>query len=472
MRKHRNEIKKPYSILTVDDDPIMTSTIQAYFQRSGYKVDVENDPYGAIEKVREGNYDILLLDFLMSPICGNQVVEEIRKFNKSIYIILLTGHKSMAPPMKTIRELDIQAYYEKNDRFDQLELLVESCVKSICQIKQIKFYEDGLSKIIESMPHIHQFQNIENMCDMVSEKLEQFALVEESFIFIGEGENKVRYDKHLQSNLEIDETIYEEFEADSFLEKDGFWLFPLWSEGRKCFGILGMKISGELKTDQIQLLRIFTRQVSSALLNSKLHFELNEAYLGTVTTLRYAVEAKDYYTRGHSDRVSKLAVIFSEYLNKDEKFVNLIQIAGLFHDVGKIGIPDRILLKTSKLTEEEFKEIQKHPEIGVKILSGISNYQEIMPMVRGHHERVDGKGYPDGLKGDQIAEGAKIIAIVDAFDAMISNRPYRKGKSWNGALDDIVRNAGTQFDEELGKRFIEMVDSQFQDIKLLYGVEE
>ena len=110
--------KNSFSILTLDDDAIMTSTLQAYFQRSGYRVDTENDPYQAIERVREGKYDILLLDFLMTPICGDQVVEEIRKFNKELFIILLTGHKSMAPPIKTIRELDIQGYYEKSERFD------------------------------------------------------------------------------------------------------------------------------------------------------------------------------------------------------------------------------------------------------------------------------------------------------------------------------------------------------------------
>ena len=101
-----------FSILALDDDPIMTSTVQAYFQRCGYRVDTESDPLRAIERVRKEHYDIMLLDFLMSPICGDQVVEEIRKFNEEIFIILLTGHKNMAPPIRTIRTLDIQGYYE------------------------------------------------------------------------------------------------------------------------------------------------------------------------------------------------------------------------------------------------------------------------------------------------------------------------------------------------------------------------
>ena len=145
MRKSRKTLDTQISILTLDDDPIITSTIQDYFKRSGYEVDVENNPIKAIERIKVSSYDILLLDFLMSPICGDQVVEEVRKFNKNLCIILLTGHKSMAPPIKTIRQLDIQGYYEKDERFDQLELMVESCVKSIRQMRVIQEYQESLT---------------------------------------------------------------------------------------------------------------------------------------------------------------------------------------------------------------------------------------------------------------------------------------------------------------------------------------
>ena len=143
----------------------MTSTVQAYFQRSGYRVDVENDPNRAIERIRNGHYDILLLDFLMTPICGDQVGAQVRQFNQDIFIILLTGHKSMAPPIKTIRALDIQGYYEKSDRFDQLELLVESCAKSIRQMRTIRSYKDGLATIMDSLPQIYDLQSVDNMAD-------------------------------------------------------------------------------------------------------------------------------------------------------------------------------------------------------------------------------------------------------------------------------------------------------------------
>ncbi|MBQ5598840.1 MAG: HD domain-containing protein [Lachnospiraceae bacterium] len=319
MRRSKQIAENRISILTLDDDPIITSTIQAYFHRSGYQVDVENDPYTAIERVRNGNYDILLLDFLMSPICGDQVVEEIRKFNEDLYIILLTGHKSMAPPVKTIRQLDIQGYYEKNERFDQLELLVESCVKSIKQMRIIKEYQESLS----------------------------------------------------------------------------------------------------------------------------------DAYMQTVDTLRTVVEARDKETQGHSERVSFLAVALAEELGLSEGDVDNIRIAGLFHDIGKIGVRDSILLKNGSLTDEEFSEIKKHPVGGESIIKEFALFKDLLPIIRQHHERIDGSGYPDRLSGNDICIGARIIAVADSFDAMISNRAYRKGLGFEKTMSEIARCNGVQYDPKV-----------------------
>ena len=171
MRKSRAKTQNQFSILTVDDDAIMTSAVESYFNKAGYIVETENDPRVAIEKVRNGNFDILLLDFLMSPICGDKVVEEIRTFNKDIYIILLTGHKSMAPPIKTIRELDIQGYYEKGPRFDQLELLVESCTKSILQMRTIRGYQNELNAMYQNLKdsYVEMIQAMRQLVDARNE---------------------------------------------------------------------------------------------------------------------------------------------------------------------------------------------------------------------------------------------------------------------------------------------------------------
>ena len=298
MRKNRVRRNNPFRILTVDDDQIMTSTIQAYFQRNGYEVDAENDPTRAIERVRNGNYDIMLLDFLMTPICGNQVVEEIRKFDKDLYIILLTGHKSMAPPVKTIRELEIQGYYEKSTRFDQLELLVESCTKSIDQIRQIRRYEEGLSKIIDYMTDIYKYNSLQEMADGILAKADDLVPAEAGFIlFETEDKATVSATKGME---EVPEN------------REGFYLFPVMDASHKQVGMIGLKYGEDPETARLQLLKIFVRQAAAALVNRSLHFQLNEAYQGMISTLRYTVEARDEETRGHSDRVSKMAAILSE----------------------------------------------------------------------------------------------------------------------------------------------------------------
>ena len=247
MRKNINEnVSTGYKIIGVDDESGILDSLSIFMKRSGYDFVGVTDPMEAIERVKNEHFDLMLLDFIMTPIHGDQVVEEIRKFNKELYILLLTGHKDLAPPLETIKRLDIQGYCEKSDKFDQLLLLVESGIKAIEQMNLIK------------------------------------------------------------------------------------------------------KINAELKET-----------------NDK----LEKAYLETIQTLRFTVEAKDVYTRGHSDRVSAYSVLIGKYLGLSEDDIHLLKIGGLFHDIGKIGVPDSILLKTSKLTDDEYSEIKNHPTIGAHILS-------------------------------------------------------------------------------------------------------
>ena len=221
---------KEYKIIAVDDEEGILDSLQVLLKRTGYNLVGVTDPVEAIERVKNEHFDLMILDFIMTPYHGDQVVEEIRKFDKDLYILLLTGHKDLAPPLETIKRLDIQGYCEKSDKFDQLMLLIESAIKSIAQMREIR------------------------------------------------------------------------------------------------------RINNEL---------------------SNAYDELEKAYLEIVETLRYAVEAKDTYTRGHSDRVSRYSVLIGEKLGLSKEQIKTLEIGGLFHDIGKIGIPDSILLKESKLTGKE-----------------------------------------------------------------------------------------------------------------------
>ena len=348
MRKNSHtNINSQYKIIAVDDEVGILDSLNVFLSKAGYSFVGVTDPMEAIEKVKNEHFDLMLLDFLMSPIHGDQVVEEIRKFNKDLYILLLTGHKDLAPPLETIKRLDIQGYCEKSDKFDQLLLLIESGIKAVSQMKLIK--------------------NI---------------------------------------NAELQAT-YEKLES---------------------------------------------------------------AYMETIETLRFTVEAKDAYTRGHSDRVAEYSELIGKALGLSETDLKTLKIGGLFHDIGKIGIPDSILLKTTKLDNDEYSEIKNHPAIGAHIISNATIFKDIIPIVKHHHERYDGNGYPSKLQGEDIPYLARITAVADAFDAMSSKRSYRDSLPLEVVRQEIEKNAGTQFDPEIAKAFLHILDTEPEEIKRIQNL--
>ena len=331
-----------YKIIAVDDEMGIVDSLSIFLKRSGYDFTGVTDPMEAIERVKNEHFDLMILDFIMTPIHGDQVVEEIRKFNKELYILLLTGHKDLAPPLETIRKLDIQGYCEKSDKFDQLLLLIESGIKSIAQMNEIKRMNEELSDTYE---------------------------------------------------------------------------------------------------------------------------KLEKAYLDSIETLRYTVEAKDPYTRGHSDRVSEYSVLIGQKLGLSKEDIKTLRVGGLFHDIGKIGIPDSILLKEAKLTDDEYSQIKNHPSIGSHILCNAEVFQDIIPIVKHHHERYDGNGYPARLEGNDIPYLARISSVADTFDAMTSKRTYRNALPLDVVKSEIEKCSGSQFDPDIAKVFLDILENEYSEIE-------
>ena len=342
MRKNMiNQSANGYKVIVVDDEQGILDSLSIFLKRSGYSFTGTTNPLDAIERVKNEHFDMMILDFMMDPIHGDEVVEEIRKFNKDLYILLLTGHKDLAPPLETIKRLDIQGYCEKSDKFDQLLLLIESGIKSIEQMNTIK------------------------------------------------------------------------------------------------------KINTELQ-DKSE--------------------ELEKAYLDTIGILRQTVEAKDPYTRGHSDRVSEFSVLIGKKMGLDDEALHTLKIGGLFHDIGKIGIPDSILLKESKLSDEEYSQIKNHPTIGAHMLGDAAVFKDIIPIVKHHHERFDGRGYPSQLAGENIPFIARIAAVADTFDAMTSKRTYRDALPLSVVKEEIEKCSGTQFDPKIAKVFLDILNNDYKSI--------
>ncbi len=343
MRKYQQEtVLYPYKIMAIDDDAGILDSLKVVLNRNGYAIDIYTNPLDAIEVLRKDHYDLLLLDFIMDPLHGDQVVEQIREFDKSLYILLLTGHKDLAPPLETLKKLDIQGYCEKSSDFEQLLLLIQSGLKSVDQMKLINRINDELAD----------------------------------------------------------------------------------------------------KND-----------------------ELEKSYMDTIGILRQTVEAKDPYTRGHSDRVSEYSVLIGQKLNLDDKTIHTLKIGGLFHDIGKIGIPDSILLKESKLDDDEYSQIKNHPSIGAHILGDVAMFKDIIPIVLHHHEKFDGHGYPSQLKGEDIPYLARIAAVADTFDAMTSKRSYRNALPLDVVKDEIKRCSGTQFDPAIAEVFLDILNNDYGKIQ-------
>ncbi len=176
---------------------------------------------------------------------------------------------------------------------------------------------------------------------------------------------------------------------------------------------------------------------------------IRASFFNAIRALVNALEARDKYTSGHSQRVTDLAADITRKMKLSPEATDTIILAGLVHDIGKIGISESILNKPDRLTDEEYRQIQRHPEIGERILSPVAADEEILRLVRSHHEHFDGSGYPDGLRSEQIPLGARILAVADAFEAMTSERPYRKALDPTEAYAEIERRKGAQFDPEV-----------------------
>lgn len=199
--------------------------------------------------------------------------------------------------------------------------------------------------------------------------------------------------------------------------------------------------------------------------NDRLIYDLKELFSGTINAIIEALDAKDSFTLGRSRRVTFFSIRVAKYFNLPIEEIGKLELAGLLHDIGMIGVPEDILNKTSDLTPEEFENIKKHVEHGVRILEDIKQLKEVVEIIKYHHERYDGEGYPYGLKGDEIPLNARIISIADAYDSLVSKRSYRIGTSHEEAIKQIEAQSGKQFDPKLVEAFKIIAPSALEEIK-------
>ncbi|MEO0162294.1 MAG: HD domain-containing phosphohydrolase [candidate division WOR-3 bacterium] len=232
--------------------------------------------------------------------------------------------------------------------------------------------------------------------------------------------------------------------------------------GERVIGVINIEsYKKNTFTDKdLELLSLVANQASIAIQNSQLYQSLKQSYLDSIKTLVSAIEAKDPYTSGHSERVRKYALKIAKKLKLKPEQIEELDYAGYLHDIGKIGISDALLTKPSPLTEEEYQKVKEHPKIGHNILKHAHHLAGACEIIKYEHERYDGTGYPNGLKRDQIPIGARIIAVADAYDAMTTDRPYRKALSKKEAIRRLKECSGTQFDPKVVRAFLKVLGAK------------
>jgi HD-GYP domain-containing protein (c-di-GMP phosphodiesterase class II) len=242
---------------------------------------------------------------------------------------------------------------------------------------------------------------------------------------------------------------------------------PLTRDGEQ----LGFLIAGgkcgddpQVSSHETKLMESISGMLGAALENAELYHRQHLTFMGTIKALSGAIDAKDQYTRGHSERVAMLSSMLALKVGFSEEEAERIRISGLVHDLGKIGVPESVLCKPARLTDDEFELIKMHPTIGYEIIKDIPDLCDLLPGVLHHHERWDGNGYPAGLAGEDIPRMARIMALADTFDAMSSNRAYRSGLDREKVFAEFRKCAGSQFDPELVEPFLQLDFSVYDDM--------
>jgi len=239
--------------------------------------------------------------------------------------------------------------------------------------------------------------------------------------------------------------------------------------------LLGKKSTSDIQynEEEMDFLFALASDVAMAIQNAQLIDDLRKEvernkslFINTVLSLASTIEAKDKYTRGHTERVTRYSLLIADELIRSKQmdlaksFRENLYIAGLLHDIGKIGVPENVLCKESGLTDEEFAQIKEHPIHGAEILKNLPEFEQCLEGVKFHHERYDGRGYPQGLKGDEIPVIAAVVAVADTYDAMTSDRTYRKALPREAAIEEIKKNAGIQFNPIVANAFVDLCSRQ------------
>ncbi len=485
--------KRNASIVVVDDETYICNIILEALASDKYTVKAFTDSREAMKYVRENHIDLVLSDLVMKDCSGVEVLDTTLSTHRDAIFILMTAHPTVETAISVLRK-GAYDFLVKPFKLDLLRATIsrglehQRVLRDNVQLKgQVEFLQAANSAATE--------ESLDEYLGLVikSAKKELSATAAAVLVVDPETKSVLRQiescdDEKYRSEV-LDESSVVNFmytkSARPAIRKDQIFddgetltqIFisqPIFIR-RRLHAVINLFILSrfdELTDGQLSVLSILSNSAASAIANDSLYRDLQQSYLHAIRGLAKAIEARDPYTAGHTDRVSRLAELIAWELEWDKPRIDNLIMGCTLHDIGKIGVPDAILNKPGRLTDEERKKMNSHPKLGYKIIHGIDLFKPAIPYIIAHHEWFDGTGYPKGLKGEDIPIEGRLLAVADTFDAIMSDRPYRKGGSLQKAVSELLKFSGRQFDPEIVATFVRVIRKGKVNFVEMYGREE
>ncbi len=487
-----------HSILVVDDEMVICDVVRDMLETdSSYSVVTETDPAKALSRLAETGFDLVLTDLIMGDFTGMQIIEAALEHNEDTVVVLMTGYPTIENAVSALKH-GAYDYIIKPFKLDTLRLTIERGLRKQQLARENMHLKDQLSlfKLAEAMGSTNNLNSTLNQVLKLS--LREFSADAASILFYDSGKSGKLILQAIQETsgdetshaflegdtehshlalrskiVEIENIVTVSADATDIPQQITSYLScPLLARNR-VIGLLNIERSGfhrEFSTGELQCLKIIATKAAYAISNSKLFDDLEKAYLSTLMALANAVEARDQYTSGHTVRVTYLAELIANELGWDGDRLFSLTMGCSLHDIGKIGVPDSILNKPGKLNDHERQAMERHTELGARIIEGIPFLEPCRDYITSHHEHWDGSGYPNGLKGEEIPIEGRLLTVADTFDAIVTDRPYRRGKSVEAAVQELKDFAGRQFDPYIVQVFVEVLEKNREKIETIYNV--
>jgi len=494
-----------FTILLVDDEESIREFAGEYFELKGYRVLRACDGVEALSLLETRAVDCCLSDIDMPRMDGLQLAERIRAIDNTIPVIIMTGYPSLENTISTLKN-GVVDFLIKPVNLNQMEL----CVRRVMRERELLLKNLLLAKEVEGKARLEginrELQGKVEELNIINKIMSDFANTSSSsevlkriidltleitaanearfFVFQTDGIRPFEVVAATAGTRQAGQTVDRIDTATEQLimeaARDGLPLLIAENQltkglpgavtsfaavpmqiRNKVFGVLTAAVTeshSPLSEGDLYYLSLMSQNAGRAIENLALYENIYENLFSTLYAFVKAIEARDSYTQQHSNRVTELALKIGGQMGCSSEQLDVINFAGRLHDIGKIGIPDDILLKPGRLTKEEFEKIKEHPVIGASIIGQLGLWEREQQIVRWHHERYDGTGYPDGLKGEAIPILARILSVADAFDAMSSNRVYRQAMPLERIVAILREGAGSQFDPAVVDAFFFLHD--------------